>query len=66
MCVFITLGRFLIIQDKFVVGASLLDDELQKQVDCILKMSEDTKLDFAKARHRHTPHPPHREAPAGW
>ncbi|XP_038155661.1 nucleolar complex protein 3 homolog [Cyprinodon tularosa] len=38
-------------KDKFVVGASLLDDELQKQVDCILKMSEDTKLDFAKARH---------------
>ncbi|MEQ2310382.1 Nucleolar complex protein 3 [Ameca splendens] len=38
-------------KDQFVVGAALLDDKLQKQVDSILNAAEDTQLDFTAAQH---------------
>lgn len=49
--------RFALCQDHFVVGAMLLDAELQRRLECALTAAKDTQLDFTAAHtHKTTQH----------
>ena len=40
---------FCVVQDVFVVGAALLDAELQRRVQSVRTAADDTQLDFSAA-----------------
>lgn len=49
--------RFALCQGHFVVGATLLDAELQRRIERALIAAEDTQLDFTAAHtHKTTQH----------
>lgn len=37
-----------VFQDRFVIGATLFDDQLQRQAESVLKTPEEAQLDFNK------------------
>ncbi|KAM8729940.1 nucleolar complex protein 3 homolog [Acanthopagrus schlegelii] len=42
-------------KDRFVIGAKLLDEELQRRAESVLTVTEETELDF-NTTHKHTHH----------
>lgn len=37
-----------VFQDRFVIGATLFDEQLQRRVESVLATSEEAELDFSK------------------
>lgn len=43
---FVVCKTVFVYQDRFVIGATLLDDELQRRAESVLTGGEETELDF--------------------